>query len=477
MANPIPILNGVYVTNTARIGTAYPRNLVPTPKDNGVSKGYLRPAEGLIQFNIAACPGIDREGINYFGNLYRVMGSKFVAVDANGFPTVIGDVGTDGLPVSLTYSFDRIGIISGNSMYYYYNGAIQQVVDTDLGKPIDLIWIDGYFMFTDGTFVGVTDLSNPLSINPLKYASAESDPDPIVALLKLRDQAQIVGRYTIEVLQNVGGSGFPFQRVEGATVARGAIGKKACCVFPIGTDDQIAMLGSGKNEPCSVWLASNGASYKISTSEIDTILSIYTDAQLSLSKVECRFIENHAFLYVHLPNRTLVYDYNSSQQVQTPVWFLLDSGLATPATYRARNFVWCYNKWIFADPTSPVLGTTSITVGSHFGVEIGWQFYTLMIYNEALDGIVHELELVAITGDVALGDDPTIATAYSVDGTTYSVDRYISAGKFGQTNKRLIWLYQGPIRKYRIQTFKGTSKSHISIMALQPRIEGLSNGG
>ena len=95
-------------------------------------------------------------------------------------------------------------------------------------------------------------------------------------------------------------------------------------------------------------------------------------------------------------------------------------------------------------------------------------------YNDGKGAIVHDLELCALTGNVALSDNPQIATAYSTDGYTWSQDRWISAGTFGQTAKRLFWLQQGHMRNWRVQRFRSDSRAHISIARLEANIEGLN---
>ena len=472
----IPILSGIYVSNTAKLRTSYPRNLIPTPKDNGVSKGYLRQPDGLVKLNTNACPGIDRGGINWNGVLYRVMGSKLVRMDSFGVVSVLGDVGQNAFNCSFAYGFDRLAICSNGNLFYYLAGVLTQVTDVNLGVALDVIWVDGYFMTTDGTNIVITNLSDPFTVNPLKYGSAETDPDAIVLMLKLRNAPQIVGRYSIEVLQNVGGALFPFQRINGATTSRGAIGVKAACIYSIDQADQVAFLGSGKNEPPAIWIASNGVSIKISSAEIDVILKTYPEVLLAQSVVEARIDENHTFLYVHLIDRTLVYDFNASKISQVPVWFTLDSGLGSMTKYRARALVWCYDKWCFGDTTSAQLGTFTDNVSSHFGTEITWQFQTVMIYNQSDNAIIHELELIPLTGNVALSDMPTVSTSYSNDGITYSFERFVKAGKIGESWRRLLWLKQGPIRRFRVQKFTGTSKAHIAIMALDARIEAMTGG-
>jgi hypothetical protein len=46
----IPILNGIFTDDgQAEIRTSYPVNLIPVPKQSGISNGYLRPADGLVK--------------------------------------------------------------------------------------------------------------------------------------------------------------------------------------------------------------------------------------------------------------------------------------------------------------------------------------------------------------------------------------------------------------------------------------------
>lgn len=69
---------------------------------------------------------------------------------------------------------------------------------------------------------------------------------------------------------------------------------------------------------------------------------------------------------------------------------------------------------------------------------------------------------------------PTISTSYSVDGQTWSQDRFIHAGSSGETQKRLVWWQQGFMRDRRIQRFRGTSEAHITILRLEARLEPLA---
>lgn len=475
----IPILSGIYTDEAADFRTAYPRNLIPVPKDQGISKGYLRPADGIRRVSFGTGP--DRGGINWNGRLYRAMGVELVRIEPDNTITLIDGIAGFDQQVTFDYSFELLAIAAGGRLYYYNGTVVTQVTDPDLGNVVDMIWIDGYFMTTDGEFLIVTDLNDPYSINPLKYGSSEADPDPIVGLLKVRNEAYAVNRYTVEVFNNIGTADglFPFQRVEGAQLQRGAIATHACCVFSTSAGagvfiDQIAFLGSGRDEPPAVWLGLNGTTQKISTREIDTLLQTYTEADLQTVVVEPRIDKSHQFLYVHLPDQCMVYDAAASAAVGEPVWFQLVTAVTGLGTYRARNLIWCYDRWNTGDPTSYDVGVLDDTISTHHGDVIGWEFSTQVLYNASAGAIVHQMELVCLPGRVALGADPVVWTSYSLDGETWSQERTCKAGKQGDRKARLTWLRQGFMRNIRIEKFRGTSDAHLSFARLEMNIEALN---
>lgn len=463
----IPILSGIFTDEAADFRTGYPVNLVPVPKESGIAAGYLRPGDGLVQF--ATGIGLDRGGIFWEGALYRVSGTSLIEISSTGTVTTLGTIpGAD--PVTFDYSFDRLAIAGGGNLYYWDGATLTQVTDPDLGIVLDVIWVDGYFMTTDGEFLVVTDLTNPLAVNPLKYGTAEADPDPVIALLKIRNEVYAVNRHTIEVFDNVGGDFFPFARIEGAQIEKGALGTYACCVFA----ERIALLGGGFNEGFAIWSCYNASAIKISTREIEQILENYSETTLANAVLEQRIDKTHQHLYVHLPDRTLVYDQEASRVMGRPVWFILTTAVESFSRYRARGWVYAYDKWIAGDPTSALISYASDTVSSHFGSVVRWEFGAAIVYNDAKGAIFHRLELIPLTGRVALGADPLIWTSYSINGLTWSQPRYARAGKIGDYGIRVAWLQQGFMRNWRIQRFQGSSDAHISIARLEATLEGLA---
>ena len=458
----VSILSGTYTDTSPDFRASYPVNMCPISQGSGISAGYLRPGEGID--TVATGPGVDRGGIYWEGAHYRVMGGQFVRIASDGTITTLGSVaGTN--QCSFDYGFNRLGIAGGGNLYYWTGASFSQVSDPDIGVVNDVGWVDGYFMTTDGTSLVVTELNDPSAVNPLKYGSSEADPDPVLGLFKIRNEVYALNRHTIELFTNTGGSGFPFERVEGAQIMKGVVGTHMACVL----QDVMAFVGSGRNEAIGVYAGSNGNAQKISTDEIDRILATYTEAALSTGVCDSRVFEGRTLLYVHLPDRCIVYDASASRDFQRPIWYTLTSAIEGFSTYRAKNFVLAHGKWWAGDPTSSKLGTMSQTHSQHHGDKVRWEFGTQIVYNSGKGAIVFALELACLTGRAAT--NAQISTSYTEDGLTWSQDKYVRVGQYGDRLKRVQWLQNGHMRNWRAQRFQGTSDAFISVARLEAQIE------
>jgi hypothetical protein len=237
--------------------------------------------------------------------------------------------------------------------------------------------------------------------------------------------------------------------------------------------EAIAFLGGGFNEQPSIYIGTNGNAVKISTHEIDTLLEAYTEEQLSSAILEARNEGSHQFLYLHLPDRTLLYDGGASQDLQTPIWTVLTTSMDGFAQYRARHFCYAYNAWRCADPMAARLGYLRRDISSHYNEPVRWEFGTTIVYNGGAGALFNRLELVALTGSVAAGVNPVISTSYSIDGRSWSIDRTTSLGAIGSTSKRIVWLRQGRMQDRRIQRFHGTGDAHAAFVRLEAGLEPL----
>lgn len=459
----VPLLTGIKGSEQAEFARVYPLNLEPVVIDTKISKGQLRAAAGVR--SLTSGPGIDRGGILWNDTLLRVMGTRLVQVSASGAIVDLGDVGPGG-PVNMDYGFDRLAINSGDRLYYWNGTSLTQVTDVDLGPVLDMIWVDGYYMTTDGTSIVVTELSDPTSVDPLKYGSAEEDPDMVTGLAKLRGEVCAIGRYTIEFLRNQGGNGFPFVTIPGATIPYGCVSASAKTIFA----ENIAFVGSARDEALGVYLSGQGTAEKLSTREVDDAIAAVADPTAIV--LEKRVYRDEQRLIVHLPTESWAFLLTATRRVGEPVWYRLQSGVGRP--YRPRFAIQAYGKIIVGDAASAALGVLDETISDHFGETVQWEFLAGLLYNEARGGIIQSVELVGLPGRGPVGEEGRAFLSMTRDGETYSIERPISMGGSGQRQKRMQWRPQTKFENWLGLRFRGYNRTMPGFAAIEASIEGLA---
>lgn len=483
----IPLLAGTYVDANASLRVRHPVNVQPVPGAGSTNAGYMRPGEGVIPFG-AGGPGVDRGGIVWEvdGLHYRVMGASLVTVDAAGVVAIVSGTALPGtLPVRLDFSFTLLGIlvpyevgVSGTGALYFWDGTnLTKVTDVNIpANLVDMVWVDSYWMVTDGAIAAVSNLTAPTTFNLLKYTGL-NNPDMIRCTLKVNGQVQLVATNEIDPLQNVGGQFFPFSFVLPGVITKGVVGTRAACVFQstiggviIGT---VAFVGNGRNEAPSVYLGLNAQAIRIADAEVDELLMSYTPAQLSTIILEAIVYRGGQFLHVRLPDRTVVYDAIASSVAQQPVWHTLVTATDGYAQNRASFATLAYGVWVVGDPQSNALGVMSASDSSHWGMTNRWELNTPLLDNDGKSTNISQMELVILNGAVNATVDPTIALSWTEDGQNYSQRRFVKSGKVGDRRKRVIWFDLGVWREFRSYKIEGDSNSRVSARKLRAELQPL----
>jgi hypothetical protein len=125
----------------------------------------------------------------------------------------------------------------------------------------------------------------------------------------------LLGRNTIQVFRNVGGNGFPFAVVKGASIPVGCVGPMAKCLY----GDSFAFVGSAANEAIGVYVAGSGNATRISSRDVDDELAKVADPSSII--LENRTSRAERRLLIHLPDKTLVFLLNASKVLGEPVWY------------------------------------------------------------------------------------------------------------------------------------------------------------
>ena len=340
------------------------------------------------------------------------------------------------------------------------------------GYIVNVRYVQGYFAFTDGQYLILTDIVNPTTVLDADgFYQSQSDPSTVQGMLLIRNEMYLIMRYTMDVLYNTGTGNMPFAPILGAQSMKGCVGSQAFCYL----ENTIFFIGGARNEDVGVYVGYNGVNNKVSTREIDLLLNTYTTDQLSQIFVEKVFFRDVNCVFIHLPDRTLVYDAGATVKAQKQVWYVLTSALAKGvfSAYLGIDFQVLNGSITMGHPGDDRLGVYVDTLASNWETAVRWEVSTSVIFNVTNGISISSAELVCMQGTMQTLQGSVVGTDFSQTGLEWSVPRYVSANIYGETMKRIIFLRLGWARTRFIQRFFGDSNGPLSIVALVMDISGL----
>lgn len=419
---------------------------------------------------------VEKSGIPYFVNgtsLYRLnrslaTGSEVFTVDSLGTIPGTGrvSIAENGTQVMI--------LVPGGEGYIYNEDAItpfQQITDPDFkanGDPQHVVFIDGYFVVTTNSHKFINSaLNDGLSWNALDFGSAEADPDSIVAPVVYGNQLIICGSKTIEGFQNVGGSGFPFSRIQGAVITTGVFAPFSLInTGDVQSDGTFMFIGGGVNESPSIQMFTGTSAVSVSTDAIDDILS-----RMSKEDIEAAFAVYYAesgskFAIFIIKDRTFVYNITAGN------WHELGSrvdinGQSIDTRWRVNSLITAYNRVLVGDSQDGRIGELSLNIYAEYDREILRTISCVPISNMGNSFTVPYVELIIETGTAdAETPDPKIWMDRSLDGKTFKWPRTRSMGKIGEYMHRCIWRRNGRVQRFEIFRFTVSAKVKCVIVKL-----------
>lgn len=446
-----PIQTGVRVKDGS-LRKSYPLNLRHKVVESGVSKGQLVSARGARQLSTG--PGTDRGGIVWRDKQHRVMGDKLVSVAEGGGVTILATVPNDGLPCRFVIGFDHLGILAGERMFLFDGSTLVEGPSAGQAVWLDLAWLAGYFVLIDGEYIVPTELNAPTTIDPLRYGSAESYPDPLTGVETLGEELVAFGRHSIQFFRNVGGTGFPFQAIAGATIPFGCVSATAKCRI----GDTIAFVGGAPDEPLGVFILRGGQAVRISDEELDDMLP----ANGTGIVMESRSFGSEREIIVHTDESSFALTMAGSDTAGEGLWHVLKS---RTGRYRPRNAVWFMGQHYVGDASGNALGVIEDKT-AHFGEEPGWSFDAGLMFNDTAGVIIHAVE---VTGQFPTTPS-SVFFSMTHDGETWS--REIGRALSGRGSERIVW---GPhVRVSRMAGFRFRGFGQAAISRLDVGGEGLT---
>lgn len=312
-------------------------------------------------------------------------------------------------------------------------------------------YIDGYFVWSqiDSAQFFICDLYNGTVIDPLDFATAESDPSTLRRVIVSHRELWLLKANRIEVWANTGAFPFPFERIPGAVVERGcaaarSVDKADSSVFWLG-DDRIVYRSQGY-QPLRIsehWLED-----KIKTGTVsDAYAMTYAEG-------------GHTFYVLTFPTLGFTVAYDCA----TTKWHYRQSGTTlTPAAWRVRCIAVAFGRTLAGIDNGRVCDIDMDTY-TEAGDAIRRVGRTPPIFAEGAKVRMSQFELECELGvglNTGQGSDPQVMVRWTDDGgTSWSNEHQAAIGRTGQRADRAIVRRMGQFRQRTLEIASSEPVKH-----------------
>lgn len=407
------------------------------------SRKILRGCPGIADFATLG-HGPIRAGLVMNTTAYFVSGDNLYSVDSSGVGTLLGA----GIPGEDVVSMDGTGaevvITQGDTAYSYVlaTNDFSQITDSDFNPASTVTVINNIFAFdeVDSNRFQISDILDGRTYLG-DFASAESNPDYVIAVKNRNGVLVVFGQTTTEFWDHTGASDFPFTRYKGGTIDRGLRGPYAFTA----EDESLFLLS---NDLVFYQLVGQ-QKRRISTHALEQTWQKYgTTADAYCFSVP---IEGHKFIYLVFPSENATFGFDiATQRWHERVSY--DSG-GNEVKWRASCCVSAYDKVLVGDANSGKIGILDPNVYTEFGDPIITSVTMPPIYQGGKLITIPTLEIDMETGVGLLsgqGSDPEVMLNISKDGgRTFPGPELIRAlGGRGEHLTRLRWDRLGSARQW-----------------------------
>jgi len=398
--------------------------------DTGV---ILYPRPGLTELYDRECRGFYKQDGVYSGDLFSITGT-----DLYRGASIIGVVfGSDR--ARFTYTTDGLFILSGG-VVYQYTGTLAATDFPDGASVSSLTQIDNFLVATRAdTGTIYYRVPGDTTWNALDFFSAEREPDPAIAVYALTDILYVFGTSSIEPFAPIGDVERPFQRLQGASFARGCKDRDSIALldntlFFVGEDNKAYRIESVPKR-----ISDHGQEEKIRAS--------------STAKAGAFSWDGHDFYVLQLDDMTLAYDVSSGG------WSEFQQG-ASP-----------FPSLILYDGETAYVGGDKIYTltdrADDDGEEMQRVFTSVVPTEKPIQ--CDAIEVTLSPGVTAIGSEPAILeTRISRDqGRSWGDWRQQSTGFGGEYRKRVRW------RRWGMIDAPGAVFEHRESAAVNIRVSGV----
>ncbi len=418
-------------------------NLILEHNESGAGKSefQLLKAPGLVSFAALSDGPVRGNGlIEINGRVFCVSGSTLFELFTDGTSSNRGNVGSDGLPVSLAASAMQVMIASAGQGYCFtlatntLSAPIANISTPLTSGVIQVGYTDGYFvaLLANSQTILLSGLLDGNTWDPAQKAIVSVFPGNIVSMIVDHREICLLGNRQ-SVCYYDSGNTFPYDVIPGGYMEQGSVsafGKTKA-------DNAYFWWGQDERGAGIAWRAQGYTPVRVSNHALEAEIQGY--ATISDAVSYAYQDSGHTFWVTLFPtaNKTWVYDVATGQWAQRGFW---SNGAFT--AHRSNSHCFAFGKHLVGDWATGTIYQMSLSLQSDFGNALRPVRRSPYVASEGRWLFFDSLELEMDAGlglATGQGSDPHVMIRWSNDrGKTWSNEIALSVGKLGEYGKRII---------------------------------------
>jgi hypothetical protein len=376
--------------------------------------------------------------------LYVVSGTLLYSVTSGGVGTSLGTIPGTGL-VSIANNGTQLVVVAGGNGYLYnrLTAAFAQITDADFSGADTVTFIDGFFIFNDGSRLFSSDLNDGTSYNALSFTNENYDPDITIKVFADHSELWVYGPNAIIPWFGIGGAFFPYAPRQGVALETGLISKNTVAKL----HESKYWFGIDRRGGRKIYRSSGYAAEPISTTAVEKKLDEAATPENAIGFAYSQ--EGHHFYVLTIPGEvTFVYDATTGEFHERRSWGDDD--------WRMQTFVYCYNKRLVGDFKSGKIYELDLDTYTEDAGIIERIVTSGTISSQDGEYVLHDRVQVDFDGGIgnAADNDPQCSIAWVNDGQLDFINyKTRSIGAIGEYSSRVYWNRLGRARSriYRLR--------------------------
>jgi hypothetical protein len=397
--------------------------------------------------------GPHRGMYEHSGALYFVSNNTLFCKDTDNVDTTCGTINTYAGRVGMASNGTYLIIVDGTDGWLWDGTTLDQITDADFVDATQIKFLHGRFIvnkpgtgefYISTTYPSKADLINGAGWTSLDFATAEVDPDDLLAIEVDKQELWLFGDFTTELYFDSGDATFPFESQPGGAIEWGIAAPWSVAKG----DSTVVWLAKNRNGGPQVVATAGFSPQVISTHAVEEAMSGYTVIDDAFAYIVKGFDKSY-FYVLTFPSADVTWVYNMTlpPELGWHQWSSYGVG-----RFRCSTYTYFNNKRYFGDALNGNLYTMSATAYTDNGDILERIAIGPSIEMDMNDFSVNSLEIHFNAGTGLIsgqGSDPQAMLRVSRDhGHTYGNSRWRDIGGIGEYYRRSVWRQMGQFTSY-----------------------------